>query len=115
MAVSTHDSDFGTPEWHVRQCEETLQFVRETGDHAALKYVVMDAARGRCGDEGARLIAKVSAFGEPGQDIVEGCIDEMIVEREDAKARGHLDVVRRREEILRVFDAASEIELDRMS
>lgn len=115
MSVSTDDTDFGTPEWHVRQCEETLQFVRETGDHAALKYVVMDASRGRCGDEGARLIADVAAFGEPGQDIVEGCIDEMIVEREDAKARGYHDVVRRREEILSVFHDASEIELGRKS
>lgn len=115
MAVSTHDSDFGTPEWHTRQCEETIEHARETGDYAALKYVVMDASLGRCGDEGARLIADVSALGEPGQDIVDDCIDEMIVEREDAKDRGYPDVVRRREEILSVFHDASEIELGRKS
>ena len=113
--VSIDDTDFGTPEWHTRQCDETLQFVRETGDHDVLKYVVMDASLGYCGDEGARLIADVAGFGKPGQDVIARCIEEITAEREDAKARGRYDVVDRRNEILRVFDDDAEIELDRMS
>lgn len=115
MAVSLDDVDFGSVDWSIRQCEETLQFVRETGDYDVLKYVVMDASLGRCGDEGPRLIADVAGFGKPGQDVIARCIEEITAEREDAKARGRYDVVDRRNEILRVFDDAAEIELDRMS
>ena len=113
--VSIDDADFGTPEWHTRQCEETLQFIREGGGIDALNYVVIDASLGRCGDEGPRLIADVAAFGEPGRAAIAELMEEIIAEREDAKARGRYDVVDRRNEILRVFDDAAEIELDRMS
>lgn len=75
----------------------------------------MDASLGRCGDEGARLIADVAAVSKTGNDIVVRLSEEIIAEREDAKARGRYDVVDRRNEILRVFDAAAEVELDRMS